>query len=109
MVAYNRRSARASVSAAAGDRAAFAGRALESWRFGRAGCKKGKIVGFAVKPLISLETAKENLWKSLEKAWKSLEFPWKSLGFPWKGWEKFGPVGAGAATPSWPRSWQSAA
>jgi len=54
--------------------------------------KKGKIAGVAANPLISLETAKENLWNSLEKAWKSLEFPWKSLDFPWKGLEKFGPI-----------------
>jgi len=40
--------------------------------------------------LISLGTAKEKIWKSLEKlgkAWKSLEFPWNFLGisleFPW--------------------------
>jgi hypothetical protein len=46
--------------------------------------------------LISLKTAKEYLWNSLEKAWKSLEFPWKSLDFPWKGLEKFGPVHRGA-------------
>jgi hypothetical protein len=64
--------------------------------------KKGKIAGVAANPLISLETAKENLWNSLEKAWKSLDFPWKGL-------EKFGPVGPVAATPSWPRSWRSAA
>jgi hypothetical protein len=37
------------------------------------------MTDFAAKPLISLETAKEKLWKSLEKAWKSLDFPWKSL------------------------------
>jgi hypothetical protein len=64
---------------------------------------------FDGKPLISFKTAKEKVWKSLEKAWKSLEFPWKSLDFPWKGLEKFGPVGPVAATPSWPRSWRSAA
>jgi hypothetical protein len=58
--------------------------------FGRAGCKKSKIADAAAKPLISLETAKENPWNSLEKAWKSLEFPWKSLDLPWKGLEKFG-------------------
>jgi hypothetical protein len=54
---------------------------------------KGKIAGFAANALISLEIAKEKVWKSLEKAWKSLEFPWKSLDFPCKGLEKFGPAG----------------
>jgi hypothetical protein len=47
--------------------------------FGRAGKKKGKSPGAGDNPLISLETAKENVWNSLEKAWKSLEFPWKGL------------------------------
>jgi hypothetical protein len=51
--------------------------------------KNAKSAGAASNPLISLETAKENVWNSLEKAWKSLEFPWKSLDFPWKGLEKF--------------------
>jgi hypothetical protein len=36
--------------------------------FGRAGFKNGKIAGAAVKPLISLETAKEKPWNSLGKA-----------------------------------------
>jgi hypothetical protein len=91
------------------DRPALAGRALDSREFGRGGFEKGKIIGAAAKPLISLETAKENVWNSLEKAWKSLEFPWKSLDFPWKGLEKFGRVGPAAATPSCPRSSRSAA
>jgi hypothetical protein len=56
--------------------------------------RQGKIAA-AAKPLISLETAKENVWKSLEKVWKSLEFPWKGLDFAWKGLEKFGPVRRG--------------
>jgi hypothetical protein len=30
-------------------------------------------------PLLSLETAKEKIWKYLEKFGISLEFPWKSL------------------------------
>jgi hypothetical protein len=37
--------------------------------------------------LIPLETAKENLWNSLEKAWKSLEFPWKRLEIVAKAWK----------------------
>jgi hypothetical protein len=41
--------------------------------------------------LISLKTAKENVWNSLEKAWKSLDFPWKSLELAWKSVQKLGP------------------
>ncbi|MGD1015857.1 MAG: hypothetical protein ABR863_05375 [Roseiarcus sp.] len=93
VVVCNRRSARASASAAAADRFAIARRLpCALWargEFRRGGCKKGEIAGVAANPLISLETAKENVWKSLEKAWKSLEFPWKILDFPWKGLEKF--------------------
>ena len=106
VIAYNRRSARASASAAAAGRSAIAGRALDSREFGRGGFTKGKIAAVAANVLISLETTKENVWNSLEKAWKSLEFPCKSLEFPWNGLEKFGPVGPAAATPSSRRSWR---
>jgi hypothetical protein len=41
-------------------------------------------------PLISLETAKEKVWKSLEKFGISLEFPWNFLGKVWKALEKRG-------------------
>jgi hypothetical protein len=41
-------------------------------------------------PLISLETAKEKVWKSLEKFGISLEFPWNFLGKVWKSLEKRG-------------------
>ncbi len=37
-------------------------------------------------PLISLETAKEKVWKSLEKLGISLEFLWKSLEILEKAW-----------------------
>ena len=109
VIAFNRRSARVSASAAADDRSALSGRASASPGISARRLQKGKIAGVAANALISLETAKEKVWKSLEKAWKSLEFPWKSLHFPWKGLEKFGPVGPAAAIPSWPRSWRAAA
>jgi hypothetical protein len=41
-------------------------------------------------PLISLETAKEKVWKSLEKFGISLEFPWKSLEILGKAWKSLG-------------------
>jgi hypothetical protein len=43
--------------------------------------KKGKSAGAGDKPLISLETAKENVWKSLEKAWIFLGKAWKNLNY----------------------------
>ena len=54
---------------------------------GAARKEKADSGSFAYKPLISLETAKEKVWKSLEKAWKKLGNPWKSLetlGIPGK-------------------------
>ena len=42
-------------------------------------------------PLISLETAKEKVWKSLEKFGISLEFPWKSLEILGKAWKSLAP------------------
>ncbi|MGD0185269.1 MAG: hypothetical protein ABSC25_08460 [Roseiarcus sp.] len=41
-------------------------------------------------PLISLETAKEKVWKSLEKFGISLEFLWKSLEILGKAWKNLG-------------------
>ena len=41
-------------------------------------------------PLISLETAKEKVCKSLEKFGISLEFPWKSLEILGKAWRRGG-------------------
>jgi hypothetical protein len=52
--------------------------------------EKAKSAASAAKPLISHETAKEKVWKSLEFPWKSLEFPWKGFEFPWNSLEKFG-------------------
>jgi hypothetical protein len=66
-------------------------RAQREGNSGAEASRNAKSAGAAANPLISLKTAKEYLWKSLEKAWKSLEFPWKGLDFCWKGLEKFGP------------------
>jgi hypothetical protein len=54
--------------------------------------KKAKSAAAAANPLISLETAKEKIWKKLGNPWKKLGNVWKSLDFPWKGLEKFGPI-----------------
>jgi hypothetical protein len=47
--------------------------------------------------LISLETAKEKVWKSLEKFGKA----WNFLGKIWKSWEKLGAAAIGCSTPQW--------
>jgi hypothetical protein len=52
--------------------------------------------------LISLETAKEKIWKSLEKFAKSLEFPWNFLGKVWKSLKKLGVTAAVCSTQQWP-------
>jgi len=49
--------------------------------------------------LISLETAKEKVCKSLEKFGISLEFPWNFLGKIWKSLEKLGAAAIGRSTP----------
>jgi len=61
--------------------------------------------------LISLETAKEKVcktvekfgkaWNFLGKVWKSKEFPWNFLGKIWKSWEKLGAAAIGWSTPQW--------
>ncbi len=48
-------------------------------------------------PLISLETAKDKVWKSLEKFAESLEFPWNFLGKLWKSLEKLGATAIGCS------------
>jgi hypothetical protein len=46
--------------------------------------QRTKIAGLAAKPLISFETAKENIWNSLEKAWKKLGISLEKFGKAWK-------------------------
>ncbi len=55
-------------------------------------------------PLISLETAKEKVWKSLEKFGISLEFPWNFLGKVWKSLKKLGVTATRYSTPHRPAS-----
>jgi hypothetical protein len=66
--------------------------------------KNAKSAGAAASPLISLETAKENVWNSLEKAWKRLDFPWKSLKILGKSLEKLGKVWSSSTRHARPRT-----
>ncbi|MFZ1962235.1 MAG: hypothetical protein WAU78_01975 [Roseiarcus sp.] len=66
--------------------------ALRRGRFNAAGLQRAKWPGVADKPLISLETAKENVWNFLAKSLEKFGFSLEKFGNPGKGWEKLGRV-----------------
>ena len=56
----------------------------------RGGFKKLESANVAHNPLISLKTAKENVWNFLGKSLEKLGFSLEKFGNPWKGLEKLG-------------------
>ena len=72
-------------------RCASAGAATTRAELRLGGFENGEIAVAAAKPLISLKTAKEFVWKSLEKLGKVWNFLGKSLDFLGKAWKSLLP------------------